>query len=75
MLKLYDKVIIKKTGNHGNIIEIDDDNGTKPPIYLVEIVDDEKPVGAEITDVVFWCESEDIDGNLSRNKEVRHGKR
>ncbi len=60
MFKLYDKVTINNTGNHGNIIEIDDDNGTKPPIYLIEIVDEEKKAGAEITDVVFWCESDEI---------------
>ena len=42
MIKLYDKVLVTKKNKHGNVIEIDDDNGTNPPIYLIEIVDSEK---------------------------------
>lgn len=53
MVKLYDTVIMKKGGRHVAIIEIDDNGGTKPPIYLVEIVDEEKPKDAEVEDVVF----------------------
>lgn len=60
MVKLYDTVIMKKGGRHAAIIEINDNGGTKPPIYLVEIVDEEKPEDAEAEDVVFWCEREDF---------------
>lgn len=60
MIRLYDTVIIKKSGKHAAIIEIDDDGGTKPPIYLIEIVDEEKPEDAKVDDVVFWCEREDF---------------
>ena len=58
-MKKYDKVKIKKTGAVGAIIEIDDDNGTKPPIYLIEIID--KPVNAKIEDVVLWCDYDEIE--------------
>lgn len=59
MMKKYDKVRIKKTGAVGAIIEIDDDNGKKPPIYLIEIID--KPASAKIEDVVFWCNYDEIE--------------
>ena len=58
--KLFDIVKINKTGNKAAIIEIDDENGIKPPIYLVEIVDDEKSKNAKLSDVIFWCDSDDF---------------
>ena len=61
MKKLYDQVVVKKTGKHANIIEIDDDGGTKPPIYLVEICDSEKGDFDDINEVVFWCEDNEIE--------------
>jgi len=63
MLKLYDTVVIKSTGKNAVIIEIDDDKGTKPPIYLVELVD--KPLGASVADVVFWCDYSEIIPNTN----------
>lgn len=60
MVKMYDIVIMKKSGKHAAIIEIDDDKGTKQPIYLVEIIDEEKPEDAKVEEVVFWCEREDF---------------
>ncbi len=58
MLKIYDKIIVKKTGNEGSIIEIDDDNGTKPPIYLIVLT--VKSSDANLNDVVFWCDADEI---------------
>lgn len=60
MIKLYDMVTVLKTGKHGAVVEIDDDGGTKPPIYLVEVLDKEKPVDADVEDVVFWCDYDEI---------------
>lgn len=58
MLKLYDTVKVKKTGADAVIIEIDDNDGNSPPIYLLELVD--KPDNADYSDVIFWCESSEI---------------
>ena len=60
MIKLYDKVLVTKKNKYGNVIEIDDDNGTKPPIYLIEIVDSEKGINDEVEDVIFWCDEDEI---------------
>ncbi len=61
MIKKYDTVVVKATGKHAAVIEIEDDEGTKPPIYLVEVVDEEKPEHASLTDVVFWCDHTEIE--------------
>ncbi|MGN1133328.1 MAG: hypothetical protein ACI4RN_02620 [Oscillospiraceae bacterium] len=58
MLKLYDTVIVKKNNVKAAIIEIDDNNGKSPPIYLVEVID--KPDNAAVNDVIFWCEESDL---------------
>ena len=60
MIKLYDKVLIKKKNKHGNVIEIDDGNGTKPPIYLIEIVDSEKGINDKEEDFIFWCDGDEL---------------
>lgn len=60
MIELFDKVLVTKKNKHGNVIEIDDDNGTKPPIYLIEIVDSEKGINDEVEDVIFWCDEDEI---------------
>ncbi len=59
MLKLYDTVKIKATGELASIVEIDDNGGKDVPIYLVELHD--KPKNASVTDVVKWLESGDIE--------------
>lgn len=59
MLKAYDAVKIKSTGKLAHIIETDDDGGTKPTIYLVEL--DDKPKGASVSDVVRWCDGDEIE--------------
>lgn len=43
------------------VIEIDDAGGTKAPVYMVEIIDEEKPKGADLLDVVFMCDYSDIE--------------
>lgn len=58
MIKLFDTVMIKTIGKKATVLEIDDDNGTKPPSYLVEIQD--KPLNASLSDVVFWCGWDEI---------------
>lgn len=58
MLAEYDKVKIKKTGKKGTIVFIDTDGGTKPPIYFVEI-DQEEKTGEGKEDMV-WVETEEI---------------
>lgn len=55
----YDKVRIKKTGKHGTIVYIDTDGGTKPPIYFVEIDQEEKTERDE--ENMIWCEEEELD--------------
>lgn len=59
MLKLYDTVKIKATGELASIVEIDDNGGKDVPIYLVELHN--KPKNAPVTDVVKWLESSDIE--------------
>lgn len=59
MLKLYDRVKVKKSGLPGNIVDISDNNGKSVPIYYVEI-DDEYKVGDFLKDLV-WCESDEIE--------------
>lgn len=59
MIKLYDEVKIKKNGKIANVVEIDDNDGKSVPIYLIELQD--KPNGADVSDVVFWCEAEEIE--------------
>ena len=59
MLKLYDKVRIKSTGETASIIEIDDNNGNDVPVYLIELHN--KPENADVTDVVKWVEHSDIE--------------
>lgn len=54
MIKLYDKVKIKKSGELGIVIDIDNNNNTRPDIYLVEIID--KPKNYNIEDVILWCD-------------------
>lgn len=61
MIKLYDTVVIKATGQHAAVIEIDDAGGTKAPVYMVEIIDEEKPEGADLRDVVFWCDYSEVE--------------
>ena len=59
MFGMCDTVRIKVTGEKAEIIEIDDNNGTCPPIYLCELC--EKPDNAGLTDVVKWFEAEEIE--------------
>ena len=59
MFSEYDKVKIKKTGKHGAIVYIDTDGGTKPPIYFVEINQEEKTECDE--ENMIWCEEEELD--------------
>lgn len=59
MLKLYDTVKIKATGELASIVEIDDNGGKDVPIYLVEL--HEKPENAPVTEVVKWFESNKIE--------------
>ncbi len=59
MLKLYDTVKIKATGELASIVEIDDNGGKDVPIYLVELHN--KPKNTPVTDVVKWLESDDIE--------------
>ena len=58
-VKLYDRVKLVKDGRAGNVVEIDDDNGKRPPIYLVEIED--KPEDADLADVIIWCDADEIE--------------
>lgn len=58
MIRLYDTVKVKKSGEKAAIIEIDDNNGMSPPIYLLEIIN--KPDDASFDDVIFWCEEDDF---------------
>ncbi len=58
MIKLYDKVFYKKTKKEAHVVEIDDANGTKPPMYLIEI--DDKPDDTDTEEVVFWCDYDEI---------------
>lgn len=59
MFKLYDQVKIKKDGRMAHIIEMDDDGGTKPTIYLLEI--DKKPKDSKPSDVIIWVEENEIE--------------
>lgn len=59
MLKLYDTVKIKATGELASIVEIDDNGGKDVPIYLVEL--HEKSENAPVTEVVKWFESNEIE--------------
>ncbi len=59
MLKLYDTVKIKSTGELASIIEIDDNDGKDVPIYLVELHN--KPQNATVTDVIKWFEIEELE--------------
>lgn len=59
MFRMYDTVRIKVTGEKAEIIEIDNNNGTCPPIYLCELC--EKTDNAKLTDVVKWFEIEEIE--------------
>lgn len=58
MIKLYDKVKIKKSGELGIVVDIDNNNNTRPDIYLVEIID--KPKNYNIEDVILWCDYEEV---------------
>ncbi len=66
MLKLYDNVMIKATGETASIIEIDNNNGADVPIYLIEIHN--KPRNAKINDVVKWVEYNEIEAYDRRKK-------
>ena len=59
MMKLYDTVKIKATGELASIIEIDDNGGKDVPIYLVELHN--KPKNATVADVVKWLEIGDLE--------------
>lgn len=59
MIKLYDTVRIKSSGELASVIEIDDNDGKDVPIYLCELHN--KPAGADVTDVVKWLESNEIE--------------
>ena len=59
-MKVYDPVTVIKTGKPATIIEIDDNNGKDAPIYLVEIDDTAKGDYTSVSEVVFWCEQEEI---------------
>ena len=59
MIKLYDKIIIKKTNQKAVVIDIDNNNNTAPEIYLVEILDKPKNFGVE--DVLGWYEYDEIE--------------
>ena len=61
MIKLYDTVVIKATGQHATVIEINDARGMKAPVYLVEIADEEKSEGSDLMDVVFWCDYSEVE--------------
>lgn len=58
MIKEFDTVTIKATGEKGNVIEIDDNGGKNVPIYLVELRD--KPADALVSDVIKWFEYSEI---------------
>lgn len=59
MLKLYDEVRVKSTGQIANIVEIDDNKGQSPPVYLIEMRDISDDM--EIEDVIKWVEQSDIE--------------
>ncbi len=59
MIRLYDKVRIRSTGKTGFVVETDDDGGTRPTIYLVEL--EHKPADADITEVIIWCDWDEIE--------------
>ena len=59
MIKLFDKVRIVESGLLGIVIEIDDDNGNKPPSYLVEI--EETPEWATVPEVISWYDWREIE--------------
>lgn len=59
MIKNYDAVRIIKSGKLGHVVEIDDANGKKPPLYLVEL--DDKPEGSTLSDVLVWCDWREIE--------------
>lgn len=61
MFGLYDTIRIKSTGEKASVIEIDDNNGKSPPIYLCEI--NEKPDNSKLSDVVRWLEADEIEPN------------
>ncbi|MCC8073064.1 MAG: hypothetical protein LIO62_02935 [Clostridiales bacterium] len=55
--ELYESVKIVGTGQTGVIVAIDDDGGTKPPIYFVE-KDDKFKTG---NDDLIWLENNEIE--------------
>ncbi|MBS6645875.1 MAG: hypothetical protein KH366_20050 [Clostridiaceae bacterium] len=59
MFKLYDKVKIKRSGKTGFVVLIDDDKGRKPPIYFIEISQEEKLDSDE--ENLIWLEEEDLE--------------
>lgn len=59
MIKPFDTVKIKSTGELATVIEIDDNDGKNIPIYLVELND--KPKHTDVTDVVKWLEHNEIE--------------
>lgn len=59
MIKLYDKVVIKKTNKKAVVIDIDNNNNTAPETYLVELLD--KPQNFGVEDVLSWCEYDEIE--------------
>ena len=61
MIKLFDTVKVKKSGALASVLEIEDDGGKKPPVYLLELV--EKPSGAEPDEVVFWCDYSEVEAS------------
>lgn len=59
MIKLYDIVRIKSSGELASVVEIDDNHGKNVPIYLCELHN--KPATADVTDVVKCLESDEIE--------------
>ena len=61
IINLYDRVYVKTKGVYGNVILIDDDNGTKPPLYFIESDKVDSGGWDNWDEVLFWCEWRDVE--------------
>lgn len=64
MFSEYDNVTVKKSGKKGTIVYIDTDGGTKPPIYFVEIEQEEKT--GNFKEDMIWCNGDELMADLNR---------